>query len=787
MGARQNISSSGGDVEDMAQHLNKNLVVKEKEEAIASASPSPSGSPAKAKKSRRASRNKLKSHVPTRRKSHDSSWLKNKAEKAAKATTSKVRVGIKAVCAVNRFSKKKSTANPPPAPMGATKTAKSGGAKKNETTTGSSSSSSSYVVPKVLRSKFTPQQIHNHESHFKALCDERNEISVTDGTLLKLLASLGERTTSAKLKTFLSTVDMASKKSLTYHDFLHLSSHVIRAIDESHVVVKDDTSGHIRVSTRHGAKHQFSKEETAAFSTHINQCLAHDKLLCRDHLPLDPNSTDLFVAVRDGILLAKLINEAASDTIDERAINVPKKGKALSIFEIKENQNLVIESAKAIGCKTVGVHNSSLIEGPRCPHLVLGLVWQIVKIQLMSIINLKQHPELVALLKEGEELHRLLSLSPEAILLRWVNYHLKAAGSARRIKRSTFSADVKDSEIFTVLLHQINPAKCDAKAMNESDVSKRAKHVIRNAKQMGVSPFIKPRDILSGNRKLNFAFLAQIFNEFPGLKISEKEAFEANKFLEEDDEGTREERVFRMWMNSLNIEGLHVQSLFEDCRDGIALLKTLECIQPGVVNWKSRKVNKRPKNKYHRVENTNMCVALGREKLDFSLVGISGADLERGNHKLTLALVWQMLRMYQINLLTRLGGGKKRISEKGIRVWANEKVKKSSGGGSVRSISSFQDRTLRSGHFLMAIIAAMEPRAVNWDFVGSGSTKTSREENAKYVITCARKIGAVVFLTFEDIVEVKPKMILLLLASLMAVDMGFDEVDGEAEDIEIED
>ena len=51
----------------------------------------------------------------------------------------------------------------------------------------------------------------------------------------------------------------------------------------------------------------------------------------------------------------------------------------------------------------------------------------------------------------------------------------------------------------------------------------------------------------------------------------------------------------------------------------------------------------------------------------------------------------------------------------------------------------------------------------------------------------ARKIGAVVFVTFEDIVEVKPKMILLLLASLMAVDMGFDEVDGAAEDIEIVD
>merc|ERR1711991_375941 len=46
-----------------------------------------------------------------------------------------------------------------------------------------------------------------------------------------------------------------------------------------------------------------------------------------------------------------------------------------------------------------------------------------------------------------------------------------------------------------------------------------------------------------------------------------------------------------------------------------------------------------------------------------------------GNHKLTLALVWQMLRKYQIDLLTRLGGGKK-IQENEIRKWANKKARK---------------------------------------------------------------------------------------------------------------
>lgn len=38
--------------------------------------------------------------------------------------------------------------------------------------------------------------------------------------------------------------------------------------------------------------------------------------------------------------------------------------------------------------------------------------------------------------------------------------------------------------------------------------------------------------------------------------------------------------------------------------------------------------------------------------------------------------------------------------------------------------------------------------------------------NAKYVISTARKIGALVFLTPEDIVEVKSKMVMTFVSSL---------------------
>jgi len=79
-----------------------------------------------------------------------------------------------------------------------------------------------------------------------------------------------------------------------------------------------------------------------------------------------------------------------------------------------------------------------------------------VQIGLFAAINLVQHKELVALLEEGETLDDLLLLSPEQILIRWVNYHLKRAGCGRQI--CNFTSDIKDSFAYVHLLNQIAPS-----------------------------------------------------------------------------------------------------------------------------------------------------------------------------------------------------------------------------------------------------------------------------------------------------------------------------------------
>lgn len=138
----------------------------------------------------------------------------------------------------------------------------------------------------------------------------------------------------------------------------------------------------------------------------------------------------LFDECRDGLILCKLINDSVPDTIDSRVLNKPTPRKQLNAFQITENNNIVISSAKAIGCSVVNIGSSDIAEGRE--HLILGLIWQVIRRGLLARVDIKIHPELYRLCEDGETIEDLLRLTPDQILLRWFNYHLKAAGWHRK-------------------------------------------------------------------------------------------------------------------------------------------------------------------------------------------------------------------------------------------------------------------------------------------------------------------------------------------------------------------
>uniref|UniRef100_A0A8C7THN9 Lymphocyte cytosolic protein 1 (L-plastin) n=1 Tax=Oncorhynchus mykiss TaxID=8022 RepID=A0A8C7THN9_ONCMY len=521
-------------------------------------------------------------------------------------------------------------------------------------------------------------------------------------------------------------------------------------------------------SEQSGTQHSYSEEEKVAFVNWVNKALEKDPD-CKHVLPMDPTTNDLFTAVGDGIVLCKMINQSVPDTIDERTINKKK----LTPFTIQENLNLALNSASAIGCHVVNIGAEDLKEGRQ--HLVLGLLWQVIKIGLFADIEISRNEALIALLRDGESLEDLMKLSPEELLLRWANYHLEEAGCS---KINNFSSDIKDSKAYYNILNQvapkgdeegIPPIAIDISGIREKEDIKRAECMLEQADRLGCRQFVTATDVVRGNPKLNLAYIANLFNKYPALKKPENQDIDWSLnqcvMLSRPLPGeTREERTFRNWMNSLGVNP-RVNHLYVDIDDALVIFQLYEKINVPV-DWD--RVNKPPYSKLgsnmKKLENCNYAVELGKKEAKFSLVGIAGQDLNEGNRKLTQALLWQLMRRYTLNILEELGDGQK-VNDDTIVTWVNDTLTQAGKG----TISGFKDGSIVTSMPVLDLIDAIQPGSIRYDLIKvEDLTEEEKLNNAKYAISMARKIGARVYALPEDLVEVKPKMVMTVFACLMA-------------------
>ncbi|KAE8321159.1 calponin homology domain-containing protein [Aspergillus sergii] len=528
-------------------------------------------------------------------------------------------------------------------------------------------------------------------------------------------------------------------------------------------VSKGSIGGRIHVQgSSANVTHTINEDERTEFTRHINAVLAGDPDVGH-FLPFATDTFEMFDKCKDGLVLAKLINDSVPDTIDERVLNKPgKKIKELNAFHMSENNNIVINSAKGIGCSVVNIGSGDIIEVRE--HLILGLIWQIIRRGLLGKIDIKLHPELYRLLEEDETLEQFLRLPPEQILLRWFNYHLRNAKWNRQV--TNFSTDVKDGENYTVLLSQLAPDVCSRGPLQTQDLLQRAEQVLANADKLGCRKFLTPTSLVAGNPKLNLAFVANLFNTIPGLDpITEEEKLEVEDF---DAEGEREARVFTLWLNSLDVQPA-VNSLFDDLRNGTILLQAYDKVIPGSVNW--RHVNRPPTSggemmRFKAVENTNYATELGKN-IGFSLVGVQGADITDGQRTLTLGLVWQLMRKDITNTLSSLAQrmGKHEITDLEMIRWANDMSRR---GGRTSSIRSFKDQSIGSGIFLLDVLNGMKSSYVDYEIVTPGRSDEEAYSNAKLSISIARKLGATIWLVPEDICQVRSRLVTTFIGSLMA-------------------
>lgn len=329
-----------------------------------------------------------------------------------------------------------------------------------------------------------------------------------------------------------------------------------------------------------------------------------------------------------------------------------------------------------------------------------------------------------------------------------------------------FHSDIQDSEIYTHLLYQIAPkeAGVSKNALMEVDPVDRAEMMLQQADKLQCRQFVTATDVARGVYKLNLAFVANLFNNHPGL---DKPVEGVELVIEE----TREEKTYRNWMNSLGVNP-HVNWLYSDLTDGLIIFQLYDIIKPGIVDW--NRVHKKfsKLRKFMEVlENCNYAIELGK-KLKFSLVGIAGNDISEGNPTLTLALIWQLMRAYTLSILTQLtSNGDTPIAEKDIVHWVNTKLQS---GGKQTSIRSFQDPTIQDAKVVLDLIDAIKPGIIDYSVVKETGTPHDNLDNAKYAVSMARRAGARVYALPEDISEGKHKMVMTVFACLMALSVKLD-------------
>eukprot|EP00301_Raphidiophrys_heterophryoidea_P001224 c10597_g1_i1.p1 GENE.c10597_g1_i1~~c10597_g1_i1.p1 ORF type:complete len:1098 (-),score=359.91 c10597_g1_i1:307-3600(-) len=502
------------------------------------------------------------------------------------------------------------------------------------------------------------------------------------------------------------------------------------------------------------AKNAVSKQEVNAFCDFINRELGSSDLV-GSRLPIAPEFSSLFLACRDCVILCCLVNKIESDAVDERVIN-----KGTSREEAFENFRLCLDSTKSVGCSLPSV-DPEIFWLAGDPNAFMGLLWALIKSIVLKGITVSHCPELSKVGLAGETSEELKTMPSEQLLIRWVQYHVKQENSLLRVK--AFDHDFSDCEILEYLIPKLVGIQLDS-SHPEWLPTDRLQHflLLFYRKYPDIHRFGSVEAFQERNPRLACGFMAVLFKLNHGLNLLTDEERRLLEALAALSESEREAIALTVWINSLGIDDT-VNNLFEELKDGLVLLKVLDKLNPGSVDW-AKVAAKRPLAKFLKLQNTMYVIKLCKV-MEVNIGNIDGQNIEEGHKLFTLSVVWQLMRYHIERVLQALSSTGSPITEQEVLAWANTKISES---GKKTMAKSFKDPALRNGIFFLDLMNALKPGVVDEDLVSHGDSVDGFRQNAKYAISIARKLGASVFICLDDIVCVRPKWVFTFVAALMA-------------------
>jgi hypothetical protein len=268
------------------------------------------------------------------------------------------------------------------------------------------------------------------------------------------------------------------------------------------------------------------------YTLRINKIMAGEP----DFQPLNPHGGDLWKAVSDGKWLCRFLNKCQPAAVDEalftRKLTGPmaklEAANGINPWANTETLNSFLEAARVVGMEfgAVGATDFSKADADHKEHIVLGVLWQLLRRQLANeikelLVRQQEEAEAAAAATGSatsaaeaaaakEALSKVLK-DPETFLCEWVNATLAEHGLPEVRAGAISELSTSSTNILVQLVHAMDASESSTAGLEQEDPTERANALVGWAAEHGIPSLSQAEDLRDGNPRLILPYVMGVF------------------------------------------------------------------------------------------------------------------------------------------------------------------------------------------------------------------------------------------------------------------------------------